>query len=163
MRWVAPTEKDTANQTLEKRLWDAADQFRANSGLKAGQYSTPVLGLIFLRFAEARFAQRRAQLEKAGARRVTTGRAAAYTSTRPKPRAPNGCRGAPASVRSCRSRGSRPRRAGGIPRTHLNARVPGQRDEFQDCASAALRPRRARTTATAAWFRPSGWRSVPLK
>jgi len=59
MRWVAPTEKDTANEVLEKRLWDAADQFRANSGLKAGQYSTPVLGLIFLRFAEARFAQRR--------------------------------------------------------------------------------------------------------
>ena len=67
MRWVAPTEKDTANQTLEKRLWAAADQFRANSGLKAGQYSTPVLGLIFLRFAEARFAKRRAELEKAGA------------------------------------------------------------------------------------------------
>ena len=54
MRWVAPTEKDTANQTLEKRLWAAADQFRANSGLKAGEYSGPVLGLIFLRFAEAR-------------------------------------------------------------------------------------------------------------
>src|SRR5258706_3317524 len=64
MRWVAPTEKDTANQTLEKRLWAAADQFRANSGLKAGQYSTPVLGLIFLRFAEARFGQRRAQPQK---------------------------------------------------------------------------------------------------
>jgi type I restriction enzyme M protein len=46
MRWVAPTEKDDANHQLEKRLWDAADQFRANSGLKAGQYSTPVLGLI---------------------------------------------------------------------------------------------------------------------
>ena len=58
MRWVAPTETDTANQTLEKRLWAAADQFRANSGLKAGEYSGPVLGLIFLRFAEARFAQR---------------------------------------------------------------------------------------------------------
>ena len=74
MRWVAPSEKDTANQTLENRLWAAADQFRANSGLKAGQYSTPVLGLIFLRFAEARFAQRRAQLEKAGtsARRGTS-------------------------------------------------------------------------------------------
>src|SRR5260221_5816552 len=74
MRWVAPTEKDDANHKLEKRLWDAADQFRANSGLKAGQYSTPVLGLIFLRFAEARFAQRRAQLEKAGssARRRTS-------------------------------------------------------------------------------------------
>ena len=42
MRWVAPTERDDANHALEKRLWDAADQFRANSGLKAGQYSTPV-------------------------------------------------------------------------------------------------------------------------
>ena len=37
MRWVAPTEKDTANEVLEKRLWAAADQFRANSGLRAGQ------------------------------------------------------------------------------------------------------------------------------
>jgi len=74
MRWVAPTEKDEANHQLEKKLWDAADQFRANSGLKAGEYSGPVLGLIFLRFAEARFAQRRAQLEKAGtsARRGTS-------------------------------------------------------------------------------------------
>ena len=43
MRWVAPSEKDTANQTLEKRLWAAADQFRANSGLNAGQYSISVL------------------------------------------------------------------------------------------------------------------------
>ena len=43
MRWVAPSEKDTANQTLEKRLWVAADQFRANSGLKA-QNSMPVRG-----------------------------------------------------------------------------------------------------------------------
>ena len=60
MRWVAPSEKDTATETLEKRLWDAADQLRANSGLTSAQYSTPVLGLIFLRFAEARFTQRRA-------------------------------------------------------------------------------------------------------
>jgi type I restriction enzyme M protein len=66
MRWVAPTERDEANHALERRLWAAADQFRANSGLKAGQYSTPVLGLIFLRFAEARFSKRRAQLEKGG-------------------------------------------------------------------------------------------------
>ncbi|MBI4189321.1 MAG: type I restriction-modification system subunit M N-terminal domain-containing protein [Betaproteobacteria bacterium] len=66
MHWVAPTEKDTATDTLEKRLWDAADQLRANSGLTSAQYSTPVLGLIFLRFAEARFMQRRAVLDKAG-------------------------------------------------------------------------------------------------
>jgi type I restriction enzyme M protein len=71
MRWVAPPEKDAGTDTLEKRLWDAADQLRANSGLSAAQYSQPVLGLIFLRFAEARFSARRAALEKqaAGSRR----------------------------------------------------------------------------------------------
>ncbi len=67
MRWIAPTEKDTTTATLEKGLWDAADQFRANSGLKAQEYSGPILGLIFLRFAEARFAALRARLERAGA------------------------------------------------------------------------------------------------
>ena len=74
MHWIAPSERDTASDTLEKRLWNAADQFRANSGLTAAQYSAPVLGLIFLLFAETRFAQRRAQLESAGAssRRTTS-------------------------------------------------------------------------------------------
>src|SRR6516162_1083582 len=67
MHWVAPTEKDLATDTLEKRLWAAADQFRANSGLSAAQYSQPVLGLIFLRFAEVRFAAQRAKLEKSSA------------------------------------------------------------------------------------------------
>jgi type I restriction enzyme M protein len=67
MHWIAPSERDTASDTLEKRLWNAADQFRANSGLTAAQYSAPVLGLIFLLFAETRFAKRRAELESAGA------------------------------------------------------------------------------------------------
>ncbi len=67
MIWIAPSEKDTANGTLEKRLWDSADQFRANSGLKAQEYSGPILGIIFLRFAEVRFAAQRAKLEKASA------------------------------------------------------------------------------------------------
>jgi type I restriction enzyme M protein len=65
MQWVATATRDTATDTLEKRLWDAADQFRANSGLTAAQYSAPVLGIVFLRFAEARFARRRAELETA--------------------------------------------------------------------------------------------------
>ena len=65
MQWIAPSEKDLANDTLEKRLWGAADQLRANSGLNSQQYSLPVLGLIFLRFAEVRFDKRRAVLEKA--------------------------------------------------------------------------------------------------
>ena len=56
MRWIAPPEKDAATVTLEKRLWDAADQFRANSGLKAQEYSGPILGLIFLRFADSQAA-----------------------------------------------------------------------------------------------------------
>ena len=67
MHWIAPSAKDTAIATLEKRLWDAADQFRANSGLKPQEYSGPILGLIFLRFAEVRFATQRAKLEAAGA------------------------------------------------------------------------------------------------
>jgi len=67
MQWVAPSEKDTGTDTLEKRLWDAADQFRANSSLSAAQYSQPVLGLIFLRFAEVRFAAQHAKLEKTSA------------------------------------------------------------------------------------------------
>src|SRR4029077_3241011 len=67
MIWIAPSEKDTDSAALEKRLWDAADQFRANSGLKSQEYSAPVLGLIFLSFAEVRFAAQRAKLEKAEA------------------------------------------------------------------------------------------------
>ncbi len=62
MHWVAPSEKHTANGILEKRLWDAADQFCANSGLKSQGYSAPVLGLSFLRFAEVRFGVQRATL-----------------------------------------------------------------------------------------------------
>ena len=66
MQWIAPSEKDSATTTLEKRLWDAADQLRANSGLKPQEYSGPILGLIFLRFAEVRFAALHAKLEAAG-------------------------------------------------------------------------------------------------
>ena len=65
MQWIAPSEKYSARTALEKRLWDAADQFRANSGLKAQEYTAPVLGLISLCFVEVRFATRRTKLEKA--------------------------------------------------------------------------------------------------
>jgi type I restriction enzyme M protein len=66
MKWIAPSEKDAASAELEKRLWDSAENFYANAGLKPQEYSAPVLGLIFLRFAEVRFAAQRAKLEKAG-------------------------------------------------------------------------------------------------
>ena len=52
MQWIAPSEKDDGTETLESRLWTAADQLRANSGLTSVQYSQPALGLILLRFAE---------------------------------------------------------------------------------------------------------------
>jgi type I restriction enzyme M protein len=45
-----------ANHTeIERRLWDAADELRANSKLKSSEYSVPVLGLIFLRYADHKF------------------------------------------------------------------------------------------------------------
>jgi type I restriction enzyme M protein len=36
-------------QKLNKRLWDAADQLRANSKLKSSEYAVPVWGPILLR------------------------------------------------------------------------------------------------------------------
>ena len=50
------TEAERLRQ-LENRLWEAADQLRANSSLAASEYSIPVLGLIFLRYADVRFTQ----------------------------------------------------------------------------------------------------------
>jgi type I restriction enzyme M protein len=53
----AKNENDAMNvQQLENELWEAADQLRANSRLTAVQYAMPVLGLIFLRHADNRFA-----------------------------------------------------------------------------------------------------------
>jgi type I restriction enzyme M protein len=63
--WVAQSEKSSESSAFERSLWQAADQFRANSGLKAQEYSGPILGLIFLRFAEVRFAIQRTKLEQA--------------------------------------------------------------------------------------------------
>ena len=40
---------------LESDLWAAADKLRANSDVKASEYSTPVLGLIFLKFADNKY------------------------------------------------------------------------------------------------------------
>ena len=44
-------------KTLEQKLWDVADKLRANSKLRAADYAEPVLGLIFLRFADFKFQQ----------------------------------------------------------------------------------------------------------
>lgn len=51
------------NNETEKKLWDLANELRANSGLKASEYSVPVLGLIFLRYAEFKFSQAEQELK----------------------------------------------------------------------------------------------------
>ncbi len=53
----------TTLDEIEKRLWAIADDLRANSGLKASEYSEPVLGLIFLRFASERFKKATAEIQ----------------------------------------------------------------------------------------------------
>ena len=48
----------TIQNSIDKnRLWAAANELRANSGLSGAEYSTPVLGLIFLRYADYKFTQ----------------------------------------------------------------------------------------------------------
>ena len=62
MQWIAPTEKDNTTGSLETNLWKAADQFRANSGLKAQEHSAAVLGLIFLKYISDAFEELHAKL-----------------------------------------------------------------------------------------------------
>ena len=42
-------------EAIEKRLWGAADNLRANSNFASNEYFMPVMGLIFLRHAYSRF------------------------------------------------------------------------------------------------------------
>jgi len=51
------------SEALEKRLWESADQLRANSGLGSNEYFMPVMGLIFLRHAHNRFSRIREEIE----------------------------------------------------------------------------------------------------
>lgn len=56
------------NQTqlkkLERELWDAADELRANSKLTAGEYKDPLLGLVLLRFAQNRYEDAKVEVDK---------------------------------------------------------------------------------------------------
>ena len=42
---------------LEDKLWDSANSLRAYGGIKAADYAVPVLGLIFLKFADNKYSQ----------------------------------------------------------------------------------------------------------
>ena len=58
---------------VEARLWAAADELRANSELKASEYSAPVLGLVFLRYADHRFTAAKASLGESDTARRQVG------------------------------------------------------------------------------------------
>jgi type I restriction enzyme M protein len=71
----APAHPKTDIHEIAGHLWDAADELRANSHLKAAEYSIPVLGLIFLKFADSRFTQAEADLAGRSTSRRQVGKA----------------------------------------------------------------------------------------
>lgn len=51
-------------KSLEKELWDSADDLRANSKLTAAEYKDPLLGLVLLRFAQNRYEDAKIEVDK---------------------------------------------------------------------------------------------------
>jgi type I restriction enzyme M protein len=58
---------------IESRLWAAADELRANSKLKSSEYSVPLLGLVFLRYADHKFQAAAKELTGQGGNRRKIG------------------------------------------------------------------------------------------
>jgi len=58
---------------IENHLWRAADQLRANAGLLPSQYARPVLGLLFLRYADERFSAIEKRLAPRAGSRIRPG------------------------------------------------------------------------------------------
>ncbi len=59
---------------VRARLWEVANNLWANTGLRPSQFSVPVLGLIFLRYAEKLFVALEEEIGPVGSggRRVVT-------------------------------------------------------------------------------------------
>jgi type I restriction enzyme M protein len=49
---------------LEEKLWKSADYLRANSSLRLNEFAEPVLGLIFLKFADVKFEKATQDIEQ---------------------------------------------------------------------------------------------------
>lgn len=54
---------DIELKTLKDNLWHAADQMRASAHLAANKYGQPILGLIFLRYADILFKQHKSEID----------------------------------------------------------------------------------------------------
>ena len=63
IRWREPRPSRKRTQTLEQKLWEAADALRGNQ--QPSEYKHVVLGLVFLKYISDRFEERRAAIEKA--------------------------------------------------------------------------------------------------
>jgi type I restriction enzyme M protein len=72
---TAPSPAKTDIYDIADRLWQIADELRANSHLKSSEYSIPVLGLIFLKFADSRFTEAESELAGSGTGRREIGKA----------------------------------------------------------------------------------------
>jgi type I restriction enzyme M protein len=57
---VTPTDL----KQLEANLWQSADTLRSNTGLKSSEYATPILGLIFLKFADNKYRKYAAEIQQ---------------------------------------------------------------------------------------------------
>ncbi len=55
---------DLELKTLKDNLWHSADMLRAGAHLAANKYGQPILGLIFLRYADVLFKQHKKEIEE---------------------------------------------------------------------------------------------------
>ena len=55
---------DIELKDLEGNLWHSADMLRAGAHLAANKYGQPILGLIFLRYADVLFKQHKAEIDE---------------------------------------------------------------------------------------------------
>ena len=55
---------DIELKNLKDNLWHSADMLRAGAHLAPNQYGQPILGLIFLRYADVLFKQHKAEIDK---------------------------------------------------------------------------------------------------
>ena len=55
---------DLELKTLKDSLWQAADMLRSGAHLAANKYGQPILGLIFLRYADILYKQNKEEIDK---------------------------------------------------------------------------------------------------
>jgi len=61
-----------SRKQLHDQLWAGATQVRANSSLKLNEISEPILGLIFLKFADVRFKRAKKEVEAERAKQTSS-------------------------------------------------------------------------------------------